>query len=361
MKQKNSFNSIFNTVFSFVIGGLVMLAILKWTPILNEVVDTNQGTSIVKNKTQIYEKSSLAASVEKAYDSVMVVNGYSNGQLASTGTAFVYKKDDKYGYLLTNQHVVANMQEIKVINTNKETATAKVLGGDQYLDLAVLRIDIKYVHQVAVLAKEDVTKLGDTVFTIGTPMGNDYQGSVTAGILSGKDRTVSVSTSSYQSNDWVMQVLQVDASLNPGNSGGPLLNINGEVIGVCSMKFVDNSIEGMGFAIPIDYAKSHLEYLENGKKIEWPVLGIEMADASSGTIYSNNNTKGVSIVKVVDGTGAAKANLKSGDVIIKLNGAETKDVAHLRFELYKHKVGETIKLTILRNGKEQIVPVTLSK
>ena len=313
MKKQNSFKSLFTIVFAFVIGGVVMLGILKWTPILNEAVSGNE--TIVNNKTQIYEKNSLAASVEKLYDAVMVVNGYKRDQLASTGTAFVYKKDAKYGYLLTNQHVVANMEKVKV---------------------------------------------GDTVFTIGTPMGNDYQGSVTSGILSGKDRAVSVSTSSYSNNDWVMQVLQIDASLNPGNSGGPLANANGEVIGVCSMKLVDDEIEGMGFAIPIEYAMSHVDALEKGKEIEWPVLGIEMQEASQGAFYQTK-TEGVSVAKVVSGSAADKGGIKEGDIIIKLDDVEVSDVAHLRFELYKHKVGETITITVKRNNKEHNLKVTLTK
>ena len=358
MKKQNSFRSLFNIIFAFVIGGVVMLAILKWTPILNEAVGDNE--TIVNNKTQVYEKSSLAPSVEKLYDAVMVVNGYKRGQLVSTGTSFVYKKDDKYAYLLTNQHVVSDMEEIKLINTNKDKIDAKVLGGDQYLDLAVIRIDVKYVKQVSQISTSEKVRVGDTVFTIGTPMGNDYQGSVTSGILSGKDRAVSVSTSNYNNNDWVMQVLQIDASLNPGNSGGPLANVNGEVIGVCSMKLVDDEIEGMGFAIPIEYAMSHVDALESGKKIEWPVLGIEMQEASQGAFYQNQ-TEGVSVAKVVKDSAAEKGGIKEGDIIIKLDDVEVSDVAHLRFELYKHKVGETIKITVKRNGKEQTLKVTLTK
>lgn len=362
MKKKNNSTSFFTVLFAFVMGGVLMLGILKWTPVLDEVVGngTNKST-IIDNKTQVYEKTSLAASVDKIKDAVMTVNGYTNGQLASTGTAFVYKKDDKYGYLLTNNHVIANMNEIKVINTNEETAEAKVLGGDQYLDLAVLRIDLKYVHQIAKTSTSEKVKVGDTVFAIGTPMGNDYKGSVTSGILSGRDRTVSVATSSYNSNDWVMQVLQIDASLNPGNSGGPLANINGEVIGICSMKLVDDEIEGMGFAIPIEYALGHVDSLENGKKIEWPVLGIQMTDTYQGSFYNAKKTKGITVVNTTSGSGAEKAGIKAGDIITKLDGVEVEDVAHLRFELYKHKVGDTIELTYLRDEKEHKTKVTLTK
>lgn len=356
MKKKNN-NLALTMIFSFIVGGLFMLGILKWTPVLGEI--TTGGNTTIKNGTQVYEKSSLAPSVEKIYDATMVVNGYQGSQLASTGTAFVYKTDARYGYLLTNQHVVKDMKEIKVINTDKEEIDAKVLGGDTYLDLAVLRIDKKYVKLVSNLGKSEKSMIGDTVFTVGTPMGNDYAGSVTAGIISGKDRMVSVSTSDYASNDWVMNVIQIDASLNPGNSGGPLLNVNGEVIGICSMKLVDAQIEGMGFAIPIEFAMKHVDNLEKGKDIDWPVLGIKMTDINE-SIYANKQQEGVVVVGTMSGSGAQKAGIKEDDIIIKLNGKEVKDVAHLRYELYQHEANETITLTIIRNGKQKSIKVKLN-
>ena len=362
MIDKNSYSKIFTIVFSFVLGGVLMLAILKWTPVLDQTLG-NGSVTTYKNKTQIYEKNSLAAAVDKVYDAVMVVNAYNNSQLASTGTAFVYKTDNKYAYLLTNQHVVASYSNIKVKNTKDEEVDAKVLGGDQFLDLAVLRIEKKYAPLIAELGESETMKLGDTVFTVGTPLGNDYRGSVTAGILSGKDRTVSVSTSAYSGNDWVMKVLQIDASLNPGNSGGPLLNANGQVVGICSMKLIDDEIEGMGFAIPIEIAKTHIDELEKGNKIKWPVLGIKMQDISSSSeyYYSNEQTKGVVVAEVINGSAADRAGLKAGDIVIKIDDQATDDVAHLRYELYKHSLGDEIKITYLRNGKEHTGKATLKE
>lgn len=360
MTNKTNFKQIFTIIFSFVLGGVIMLAILKWTPVLEQTLGSG-SVQTYKNKTEVYEKSSLAASVNKIYDAVMVVNAYQNEELASTGTAFVYKADNKYAYLLTNQHVVSKYNDVKVINTKDEEVEAKVLGGDQFLDLAVLRIDKKYASLIAELGESETMKLGDTVFTVGTPLGNDYRGSVTSGVLSGKDRTVSVSTSAYNGNDWVMKVLQIDASLNPGNSGGPLLNVNGQVVGVCSMKLVDDEIEGMGFAIPIEIAKTHIDELEKGNKIKWPVLGVKMQDVSSSSeyYYSNKQTKGVVVADVIQGTAADKAGIKAGDIIIKLDDQATDDVAHLRYELYKHSVGDEITITYIRNEKEHTTKATL--
>jgi serine protease Do len=196
-------------------------------------------------------------------------------------------------------------------------------------------------------------------------MGYDYRGSVTSGVLSGKYRMVTVSVSS-SSEDWAMRVLQIDASINPGNSGGPLLNVNGEVIGICSMKLVDSEIEGIGFAIPIEYAMNHVEQLEKGQEIEWPVLGVSMANLTDTfTLYRNNiriSDDITSGVVVVEATGAAKdGGIEKGDVITAINGKKTKNIAYLRYELYQHSAGEEVEITVNRNGKDKTLKVTLGK
>ncbi len=366
--SKESFKLICIIVFSFVIGGIVTFSLLKWTPLISDVLGSSNNTVITKNGTQVYEKSSLAASIDKIYDAVVVVQVYKDGELASTGSGFIYKVDEKYGYVLTNQHVVSGGTDVKLVLSSDEEIEAKVLGSDEYLDLAVMQIDKAKVKTTATIGNSEKMNLGDSIFTVGSPMGYDYRGSVTAGILSGKDRMVSVSVSDSSSNDWVMRVLQIDASINPGNSGGPLLNVNGEVIGICSMKLVDSQIEGMGFAIPIEYAMSHVESLEKGVKINWPLLGISMLNVTdtinlyrSNIRVPDNITEGVVVVEVSDGTGAAKSDLKKGDVITKLAGNKVKDTAYLRYELYQHQAGDTIEITYIRDGKERTTKVTLSK
>ena len=366
-RGNSSFKLFFVIVIAFVIGGIAMLSLLKFTPLLDEVLGGSSNTVITKNKTQVYEKGSLAASVEKIYDAVVLIQTYKNDELVGSGTGFVYKTDDKYGYLLTNNHVVENTEKVTVTFSNDEEAEVTVLGKDAYLDLAVLRVDKKYVSLIANIGSSEDCNLGDTVFTVGAPMGYEYRGSVTSGILSGKDRLVSVAVSST-SNDWVMRVLQIDASINPGNSGGPLLNVNGEVIGVCSMKLVDDKIEGMGFAIPIEYAMSHVEQLEKGEAIEWPFLGVGMANITDTmTLYKYNvrvpdSVKaGVVVVSVEKDSAAEKAGIQLGDVITKIAGKKTDDVAYLRYELYQHSAGDEVEVTVLRDGREKTFKVTLGK
>lgn len=369
--KKNSHEGLkmtFVIVFSFIIGGVVMFSLLKFTPLVSEILGTSKNSTIItKNGTQVYEKTSLAAAIDKIYDATVVIETYQNGDLAGSGSGFVYKVDKNYGYILTNQHVVADSKEIKVtFSTRDEAVDATYLGGDQYLDLAVLRVDKKYVTLVANIGKSEEINLGDTIFTVGAPMGKDYQGSVTSGIFSGRDRMIAVNVESQRSTDWVMKVLQFDASISPGNSGGPLLNVNGEVIGICSLKLVADQIEGMGFAIPIEYAMSHVDTLEKGQSIKWPVLGVAMINVNDSTslyragIRLNTNLKsGVYISETA--SGAAAAGLKQGDIITKINDKETADIAHLRYELYQYQAGDTIKVTYVRNGKEHTANVKLSK
>jgi len=367
VKKKENLKTIFLIIFSFVMGGIIMFALLKWTPLVSQVLGTSGGNVVTRNDTQVYEKNSLAAAVDKIYDAVAMVSAYQNDTLTSTGSAFVYKTDDNYGYLLTNYHVIDGADSVTLTMSDDTEAEATVLGGDEYLDLAVLRVDRSNVSMVANIGTSEDMNLGDTVFTVGTPMGEEYRGTVTSGILSGKDRMVSVSVSNSNSNDWVMRVLQFDASINPGNSGGPLLNANGEVIGICSLKLVDDEIEGMGFAIPIEYAMNHIESLENGEEISWPVLGVSMVNVSdTASLYRNginidrNITEGVVVVQAERGSGAYEAGLTTGDVITAIDGKKVEDSAYLRYELYQHQAGDTIEITYIRDGREHTTNVTLS-
>lgn len=365
-KNKEQIKLIGLIIFSFIVGALTIIIILKWTPLMGQIIPTDN--LITRNDTQVYEKTSLAPAVEKVYDATMVVQAFSNGQYISTGTGFVYKTDDKYGYLLTNQHVVKGSDEVKLVTSTGKEIEGKLLGGDEYLDLAVVQIKKEDVTQVSNIGSSEKMHLGDTIFTVGAPLGEQYRGTVTAGILSGKDRMVSVNISSSVSSDWIMRVLQIDASINPGNSGGPVLNVNGEVIGVSSLKLVDDDIEGMGFAIPIEYAMNHIEDLEAGKKIEWPLLGISMVNvtdaasaAANGLKVPEKVTSGVIVADISADGAADKSDLKKGDVIIALNDKEVEDTAYLRYELYQHKAGDKIEVTYIRDGKEHKTKLTLGK
>mgnify|MGYP002627169813 CR=1 FL=1 len=208
-------------------------------------------------------------------------------------------------------------------------------------------------------------EIGDTVFTVGSPLGKEYMGTVTKGILSGKNRTVTVSSSN---NSLMLEVLQTDAAINPGNSGGPLVNIKGEVIGVNSMKLVQNEIEGMGFAIPIEVVTSIIDKLEAGEQIERPIIGIEMSDVDrtyylyrQGIIIPEDIEKGVVVLKTSDNYPAAKAGLQKGDIIISIEDTEITDTTHFKYLLYKYNIGDQIHIKYYRDNKIQETTILLDQ
>lgn len=359
-------------IVSFVIGGVLTFAVLGGEEFLNRNTTTSSSglTCSAADCTKVVvDESGISEAVEKVYDGVLMVRNYQNNEVASTGTGFVYKIDGDYAYVMTNQHVVDGADRVTLITSNDEEIDGEVLGGDSYVDIAVIRTKKTDGLIALQLGNSENAKLGDLVFTIGNPLGYEYRGSVATGHLAGKDRLVSVSTdNSTVGSDWVMKVLQTDAAINPGNSGGPLMNANGEVIGVISMKLVQTEVEGMGFAIPIEYINSKIETLEKGEKIEWPLLGVSMinvSDAKNSYRYNfdipNDIDSGVVVAGIESGSGAASSDLKEGDIITKIDGVEVEDSAYLRYELYKHSVGDTIEITYIRDGKEHTTKVVLSK
>lgn len=355
--MKNKIIYICSVILSLFIGISGTLLVVYYIP--------NGNSEKVVQEVTITESDTIAPAVNKVYDSVVTVLNYSS-QLQATGTGFVYKTDDDYGYILTNNHVISGARKIEVTNTENVTVEATLLGSDEYADLAVLRVDKSFVLQVATLGSSTDSEIGDTVFAVGTPVDVKYAGSVTKGIISGKNRMVNVTLDN--GGAFMMEVIQTNTAINPGNSGGPLVNINGEVIGINTLKLVEDEIEGMGFAIPIEMATSVLDRLEKGEEIERPLLGVSMIDANnqyalfSYKVYLDKDyEKGVVVIDVEKDSPAGVAGLQKDDVILKINDVEIEDSTHLKYILYKYSVGDTVKLEYERDGKTNTVEVKLNK
>lgn len=355
-------------VVSFLGGSLLMYYLLENNePTTQLISNQDSKTGIVKCSNEIkIDETGISTAVGEIYDATVTIQNYQNEKLDSSGSGFVYKTDDKYGYILTNHHVVADSEKLVITMANDNIVEGKYLGSDEYLDLAVVRIDKKEVIAVAKLGNSEESNLGDTVITVGSPISYEYRGTVTRGTLSGKNRMVEVSVVSV--NDFVMKVLQIDAAINPGNSGGPLVNINGEVIGINSLKLAQEKVEGMGFAIPIETAEKYLPQLENGEKIIRPFIGISMLDITdsyklyrNGIVLDDIYDGGVVVIGVTKGSGAEKAGLKKGDIITKINGKKVNNAAYLKYELFQLKPGDEVELTYTRDKKEANAKATLSK
>ena len=312
-------------------------------------------------------ENGIADAVEKAYDAVVVVSTYKNTTLVSSGTGFVYKTDGNKGYILTNHHVIKSGNKVTVTFTDGRVEETEIIGSDEYSDIAVLALDSSKIKTVSHIGASDKARVGDTVFAVGAPLDSVYSWTVTRGILSGKDRMVAISLSDYNTDDYVLKVVQTDAAINAGNSGGPLCNSNGEVIGITSLKLVNSGVEGMGFAIPIEDAVSTAENLIAGIKRETPYIGINMLDLSTAYYYrdyyelikESGLSKGVLIVNVENKGNAKKAGLQEKDIIIKVGDMETPSIAYLRYALYQYKIGDKVKVTFYRSGETKTVDVTL--
>lgn len=358
MKQKVIY--IVTIIMSFFAG------IMGTLYVVDDLKKDTPTTDLKKTSVEITETNTLKPAIDKIYDAVVLIETYDkNNRGLGSGTGFVYKLEDNVGYILTNHHVVEGSSKIIITLSSGEEVEAEYLGSDEYSDVAVISIPGDKVLMVAKLGDSGEAELGDTVFTVGSPLGSKYMGSVTRGILSGKDRQVTVKVSS---GSLLIDVMQTDAAINPGNSGGPLVNINGEVIGITSLKLVEDEIEGMGFALPIEYVLSYTERLEKKEEIVRPILGVQLADVTNAYILRSYRISidpsveyGVALVKVERDSNAEASGLEEGDVVIKINDDKIEDTASFRYNLYKYSIGDTITVTYIRGNKEYTTEVKLTE
>lgn len=354
-----------SVIVSFALGAGGLFLFFYYNPDIFKTTITN----ITKTEKEVtVNDNGIADAVEKVYDSVVVVENYRNNTLYATGTGFFYKKEGNKYYLLTNQHVVDGGTSWKVVLTSGKSKEVAVDGSDVYADIAVLSFEVEdesESYPIVEIGSTSEMLVGDTVFAIGAPLDSSiFSGTVTRGILSGKDRLIERRTNSNSyAADWIMKVIQTDAAINSGNSGGPLCNSNGQVIGINNMKLSYTGIEGMGFAIPIEDALSYAnQLLENGKIVR-PYVGLSLNNANNSYLANyygyDSNLVGVVLTKVVSGSPADKAGIKVGDVITEVNGTAVKDVASFKYELYKYNPGDTVKLKYVSGSERRETTITL--
>ena len=289
-------------------------------------------------------------------------------QTASEGSGVIYKKSGNSAYIVTNNHVVKGSNALQVILSNGRKVNASLVGSDSATDLAVLKINSANVKTVAEFGNSNSIAAGQDVLAIGSPMGSEYANTVTKGIISAKSRTLKSGT-----DGTLTSVIQTDAAINSGNSGGPLINMAGQVIGINSMKLAGSSdgssVEGMGFAIPSNEVVKIINQLIKDGKISRPSLGISMIDLSRVTTdqqqsvlkLPSNITKGVVIMDVQSGSNAQTAGLEQYDVITKLGDTKITNTSSLKSALYKYKVGDTTKVTYYRDGQSHTATLKLAK
>lgn len=270
-----------------------------------------------------------------------------------TGSGVIY---DKSGLIATNNHVVAGAQEIVVSLPDGKTYDGKVLGTDATTDLAVVKINADVPLTVAEFGNSDDIMVGEPAIAIGNPLGLEFRGSVTAGVISALNRTIDV-------GDRKFKLLQTDAAINPGNSGGALVNADGQVIGINSAKISVSGVEGIGFAIPINEAKPILAELATKGRVARPFIGASLIDKNVVAKYNINvNLEGgLYVAKLYQGGPAWKGGIRENDIITKYNGEKVTSVAQLREMLNASGIGAKVKVTVLRNGQEVTRDLTLEE
>ncbi len=367
--------------FAAAISGVIVGSLLVWllfysVPELRP--DSGSETQIVQQETEGQSESvsvdittDVTEAVEIAADAVVGVTNLQatedfwsqapqQEQAVGSGSGVIYKNDNGKAYVVTNHHVIDGATGVEVTLSDGSKVEATVVGSDIWTDLAVLEMDGAKVQAVAQFGDSDALKQGETVIAIGNPLGLDFSGSVTTGVVSGTDRAVPVDLNGDGQEDWQAEVLQTDAAINPGNSGGALVNLAGQLIGINSMKIATSSVEGIGFSIPINSAIPVINSLEEKGEVIRPSMGVTLLDLARVPQVHRQDTlnlsedviAGVVVESVIENSAAAKAGMERFDVIVEMDGVAVEDIIELRQHLYNEKkIGDLLKVKAYRNGE----------
>ncbi|BDR68407.1 protease [Clostridium tetani] len=315
--------------------------------------ESYKGAPIVSERTSVNnrDKNSITKVAESVGPAVVGISNKGEnfwGEInKGSGSGIIFKPD---GYIITNFHVIEGASEVTVKLSSGKVFPAKIVGFDKRSDLAVIKIEANNLP-TAKFGDSSKVSVGDLAIVIGNPLGEEFAGSVTAGIISALNRRVEHGGAIYK-------VLQTDAAINPGNSGGALCNENGEVIGINSLKIgVAANAEGMGFAISINEAKEIINSLMNYGKVKRPSLGVK----GQPVVSRDGKIKGFYVNEIILGSGAARSGIKPTDVIIELNGKKVENVDDIAQILEQHKIGDTVKCKVWRNGATREVNIILSE
>lgn len=316
--------------------------------------------------------------VEEVAPSVIGVRNFQNVEsdvfgdedFESIGSGVIYKKKGEYAYAVTNHHVIENADQIEVVLNDDTRLEAEIVGSDLYSDLAVLKMDGQNIKKVIEFGKSAQVKVGEPAIAIGNPLDLVLSGTVTQGVISGKERVIPQDFNQDGMADWQTEVIQTDAAINPGNSGGALINVSGQLIGINSMKINQAAVEGLGFAIPIDTAIPIMDELEENGEIIRPYLGIEAYSLEELSLYEwtdrldlpEDVEHGVYIRSVESFSPADEAGLERFDVITSIDKKEIHDVLDLRQVIFDEKnVGDSVEFVYYRGKEEHEVVIELGE
>ena len=367
-----------STLVAGIIGSVLTLTVVVNTDLLQagsaEMVPVTTDTVPYNvQQTGAKDTPSLSDMVEQSSGAIVGIVNYQNAQnpfsqqtgttQSGSGSGVIYKIEGDKAFIVTNNHVIEGAEKLEVSLESGETTTATLVGKDALSDLAVLTIDAKYAETSLEFGDSDKLRAGDEVIAIGNPLGLDFSGTVTQGIVSAVNRSINVKTSA---GEWEMNVIQTDAAINPGNSGGALLNAAGQVIGINSLKISESGVEGLGFAIPSNEVIPLIDEMTANGQVERPYIGIGLADLDQvPRTYlqglPNEVVGGVVITTIDPKSAGGKAGLNVEDIITAINGTEVKNSTELRKFLYTNlSVGDKATFTIYRGAELKTVDVLLT-
>lgn len=359
MKKMTSFLLTLLFFWNIIITVQYYLQITKETP----SVQTTQSSTIQQESVEI--SSNVTELVKKSENKVVTVTSSLHGQTVGTGSGAIYRVDNHSVYIITNYHVIADGSQAAIIFANQQEKEAEIVGKDQLTDLALLKTTVDFEVEAFTMGDSSLTQKGEYVIAMGSPLGIEYQGSVSGGLISGLNRRMEMDIDDDGVSDWDMNVLQTDAAINPGNSGGPLINQAGELIGINSMKIADTTVEGFGFAIPINEVLPIISQLEKEGKVIRPILGVSVQSTSQFSNFEKSyfglkDIEGLVVLNVTKGSPAETAGIKIGDILVSIDDVALTDFKQFRQILYSHHVKDTIRIVYQRDGKQIEKQITLT-
>lgn len=366
-------------VISSVISSIVTVTLFSFimqpasVPLVNATGNGGNGGNLqAAQAADPYDRIIQAAA--KVRPSVVSIVNHKTGSSLSIedsalGSGVIFKKEDGKAYIMTNHHVVEGASDLEIVTVEGETHKAKLVGKDRVSDIAVMSVeDDKGIGPIAEIGDSSKLQRGQTVLAIGNPLG--LGGTLTSGIVSYTDRILPVSINQDGVYDWEQNVIQTDAAINEGNSGGALVDLNGKVVGINTMKISDTGVEGLGFAIPMNEVMKTVDSLLLSGKVSRPYLGVYTVDLSNPYApLDDEQRKDLKLpshvdsgVVVLEASGpASEAGLKLNDVITEFDGQKITSTLDLRKYLYdKKKIGDTIEVTFYRDGNAEKVSVKLT-
>lgn len=366
-------------VISSVISSIVTVTLFSFimqpasVPLANATGNGGNGGNLQAAQTADPYDRIIQAAAKVRPSVVSIVNHKTGSSLSmddsALGSGVIFKKEDGKAYIMTNHHVVEGASDLEIVTVEGETHKAKLVGKDRVSDIAVMSVeDDKGIGPVAEIGDSSKLQRGQTVLAIGNPLG--LGGTLTSGIVSYTDRILPVSINQDGVYDWEQNVIQTDAAINEGNSGGALVDLNGKVVGINTMKISDTGVEGLGFAIPMNEVMKTVDSLLLSGKVSRPYLGVYTVDLSNPYApLDDEQRKDLKLpshvdsgVVVLEASGpASEAGLKLNDVITEFDGQKITSTLDLRKYLYdKKKIGDTIEVTFYRDGNAEKVSVKLT-